>query len=271
MKKAFSLAWVAVCAATLMLPTMASAQGSNPIEFEQPPSKFLAGPRLLLNRNFHTGGFRTINDVLCPVFDEGSGWGWGAGLTFEYLAGKTWSIVPALTYESRPGSFTQRLPDAEVLLPGATTTVMQTVEATSEIAYTIASLEVLYKQEFAQFGDAVRLSVAAGPSASVVLSGTRTQHQDLIQPENARFIPTENGVYEMSGRRQVFMKDQEITELSGTRFSLKAGVQAELGLFNNAIIMYPGVFFDYGLTHVTSAEDWNLNSIIFQVDFRRAF
>jgi hypothetical protein len=92
-----------------------------------------------------------------------------------------------------------------------------------------------------------------------------------VEPINARFIndlrlPTEN-----NGRRLIFADNKDIPDRSGFRFSLKGGLQAEIGLFNNQIIMYPGIFYDYGLTHVTSAENWNLNSFLFQVDFRRAF
>jgi hypothetical protein len=261
-----------------MLPRLASAQGidsdeqSSPIEFKAPRAKFLAGPRLAINRNFHTGGFRTIKESNCPIFSSGSGWGYAGGLTAEYIAGRNWSIIPAISYESRPGSFKQSLPNVQVLLDGEILPVEQTIDAASDITYQIVSAEVLYKQEFLQLGKSIRLSAAAGPAASVVIGGQITQVQDLIEPQNARFRNT-SGVYpnERNGRRQVFAKNDEIDQRSSTRFSLKGGLQAEVGLFNNAIIMYPGAFYDYGLTKVTSAENWNLNSLVFQIDFRRAF
>ncbi len=282
MKKVFSFSFIALaCAALLAGPQAATAQDAedldNPLNPTQARSAILIGPRIGINRNFHTGGFRTINDPLCPLFESGSGWGYLAGITAEFIPAKaTWSIIPAVTYESRPGHFEQSLEDLDVLLvvPGQDTTigVTQTVTTTSDITYQIVNAEVMYKQEIAQVGKRFRLSVAAGPSVAYVLGGTITQVQDLEQPLNARFIvPSGEVGVEENGRRLVYARDLEIPGRSDLRFSLKGGVQAEVGLFNNAIIMYPGVFFDYGLTNVTDAENWSLNSLIFQVDFRRAF
>ena len=159
-----------------------------------------------------------------------------------------------------------------MLLEGTTTPVEQGIEALSDIDYRIMSAEVLYKYEIMQPARSIRLSVAAGPTADLLLVGRKTQVQDLVDPDNARFIET-SGLHpnEHNGRRQVFAKNDEIKGLSRTRFSLKGGVQGEIGLFNDKVIFYPGVFFDYGLTRVSTAENWSLNSILFQLDFRRAF
>jgi len=282
MKKVFSFSLaVLACAMLFAGPDTAVAQGGdeldNPLNPTQALSAILIGPRLGINRNYHSGGFRIINDPLCPIFESGSGWGYFVGITAEYIPAKaTWSIIPAITYESRPGSFKQSLEDVQVILPApnqpdTTVGVSQSVSTTSDITYQMVAAEVMYKQEFASIGKSLRLSVAAGPSVGYILDGKITQVQDLEQPLNARFIneaglPTDNG-----GRRLIYADNEDIPGRKSLRFSLKGGLQAEVGLFNNALIMYPGVFYDFGLTNVTDNENWGLNSLLFQVDFRRAF
>jgi len=271
MKSYSSLLFAALCALLLVPSRAAHAQGgSNPIEPEVPKASVLIGPVIGGNRNFHTGGFRTVTaDESCPVFEQGSGWGFFGGLTAELLLGESWSIIPRLTYESRPGSFTSELPDALVLLPGTEEVVTQTVSASSEVTYSILNAEVMYKQELADLGG-MRIGAGIGPAVSVVLGGNNRQVQDLIEPENARFTNPQGYQTENNGRRLIFF-DDEIPARSDLRFSMKAGVQAEIGIFGNAWIMVPGMYYDYGLTDVTSAENWQLNTLMFQVDFRRAF
>jgi len=245
--------------------------GDNPLNPNDPKSKVLVGPRLGINRNFHTGGFRVITDPLCPIFESGGGWGFQVGVTAEIQTGKTWSIVPAVTYESRPGAFTQSLPDAKVLLSGMDTPVNQTVSTSSDVTYQFMNAEVLYKQDIYQVSNGFRISVTAGPAFQYIMSGKISQTMHLDEPENARFIPQTGITYTDNGRTAVFRDNADIPSLSSTRVSLKAGIQGEIGLFNNSWMLYPGVFYDYGLTDVTSAENWQLSTILFQVDLRRAF
>lgn len=270
MKSYSSLVFAALCALLLAPADEAVAQGSSPIDFEVPRASVLVGPVIGVNRNFHTGGFRTVTaDESCPVFESGSGWGFLGGITAELLLGESWSLIPRLTYESRPGSFTSELPDALVLIPGTNEIVTQTVTASSEVTYTLINMEVLYKQEIADLGG-MRIGVAAGPAFGIVIGGNNRQVQDLVEPENARFTNPQGYETENNDRRLIFFND-DIPDRNGTRLSLKAGLQAEVGLFGNAWIMTPGLYYDYGLTDVTNAENWQLNTLMFMVDFRRAF
>jgi hypothetical protein len=281
MKKVFTFSFLALaCAALLAVPQFASAQErgdaedlDNPLNPTQARSALLLGPRIGISRNYHSGGFRTFTaDETCPLYEAGSGWGYFAGITAEFIPAKaTWSIIPAIVYESRPGSFKQELEPVTVLLENQTEPVQQIVTTSSDIVYKLVTAEVLYKQEFASIGKGFRVSVAGGPTASYVLDGKVTQVQDLVSPTNARFINTDNLPTANSGRRLIYADNKDIPGRNTIRFSLKAGVQAEIGLFNNALIMYPGAFFDYGLSNVTNTENWGLNSILFQLDFRRAF
>jgi hypothetical protein len=268
MKIFASASLVAMLAAFTLGSDIASAQ-SNPLDPTVPRSQVLVGPTVGVSRNYHTGGFRTIEDPNCPIFEDGSGWGFLVGITAEFQPSPTWSIIPRVAYESRPAEFKQNLPDAQVLLPNATEPVNQTISTTSTITYNLLTAEVMYKYEFAKIGRGFRVAAEAGPAFGYVLGGTNRQVQDLLEPQNARFInkdyPTEN-----NGRRLILF-DGDIPGRNSTRFSLKGGLQAEIGLFGNAWIMTPGVYYDYGLTQVTDNENWSLNSFLFQIDFRRAF
>lgn len=270
--------FLAALAVVLALPAVSYSQAGNDNPLDPAPSRrqILIGPTVSVNRNYHTGGFRTIDDPTCPVFQDGSGWGFGVGLSAEFLpsVNGSWGIIPRITFEQRPGQFHEELPDAQVLLPGAgqngnPVIVEQTVSTTSDIVYTLLNAEVMYKQELLLLDD-LRISVLGGPAFGYVIGGTIRQIQDLETPENARFINPTNLPSENNGRRLIF-KDDDIPARNATRFSLKAGVQGEFGLFDNQWIMSPGVYYDYGLTEVTDGENWNLSSIIFQVDMRRAF
>jgi hypothetical protein len=261
------------CAIALLAFGAATAQegeGSNPLDPTVPKSQVLVGPVAGVTRNFHTGGFRVIDEPNCPIFEQGGGWGFLGGISAEFQLGKSWSIIPRIYYEARPGKFQQTLPDVLVLIPGSTTPVSQTVSTTSDITYNLVTASVMYKQEFAQIGKGLRFAAAVGPTASYVLSGKIHQVQDLEKPENARFVnPT--GKETANNGREIIFANGPIPGANSTRFSLMGGIQAEFGLFNNAWIMTPGAYYDYGLTDVTKNENWNLSSIIFMVDFRRAF
>lgn len=269
--------FLAFLAVMLTAPSLSYSKGNdNPLDPAPSRRQILVGPTFNINRNYHSGGFRVIDDPQCPVFEDGSGWGFGVGLSAEFLpsVNGSWGIIPRVTFEQRPGVFNQELPNAEVLLPSADPNeepviVEQTVSTTSEITYSILNAEVMYKQEVLVL-DALRIGVVAGPAFAYVLGGTNRQVQDLIEPQNARFTNPSDLETEENGRRLIFY-DGDIQGRNSIRFSAKGGVQGEFGLFGNQWIMTPGVYYDYGLTEVTSEDSWNLSSIIFQVDLRRAF
>lgn len=247
---------------------------SNPLDPPRARRQVLVGPTFLVNRNYHSGGFHPIADASCPLFENGNGWGFGLGLTAEFLpvVNGSWSIIPRVTFEQRPATFYQELPNVPIsqpISPDSNAILNQTVATTAEITYTLLNMELLYKKEILVQGG-IRFGVLAGPALSYVLGGTSYQVQDLIEPENARFIPVGDYQLTRGGRRMIFY-DGDIPSRTSTRFSLKGGVQCEIGLFGNQWIMTQGLYYDYGVTNVTAAESWGLNSLILQTDFRRAF
>jgi hypothetical protein len=266
-----SLPLAALGALLLLTAPEAQAQSdeSSPIRSAGERPSFLIGPVVGVNQNFHSGGFRTVSsDESCPVFTSGGGVGFLGGASAEINAGPKSGVVARLTYESRPGTFENELPESYILPEDGTEAVKQTVVATSEVSYSILNAEVLYKYEVAQAGP-LKIGVAAGPAFGLVLSGHNRQVQDLITPENARFSNESNLTEENGGRRLVFF-DGDLPDRNGIRLSLKAGVQAETGLFGNEWIMTPGLYYDFGLSDVTSGDNWQLNTLSFVIDFRHA-
>lgn len=244
---------------------------STPIEPKEKPTKILYGPTFGLNRNYHSGGFKVFDEPLCPVFENGSGWGYSFGFNLEF-ASKTWSVVPRIVYESRPGEFISNTADVDVLVQNGNQIVRttQSVNLESKIAYNLVTLDLLYKQEIVPVTPKFRLYGMLGPAYSFVLNGQNKQVQNLLFPTNAKFInsnalPTEN-----NGRTLV-LRDSLIEQMQSSRFAVRTGLLGEIGLFDNAIVMTPGLYYDFGLSTVTKSQNWALNSVLFLVDFKRAF
>lgn len=243
---------------------------SNPLNQGIARSQIVVGPTIGVTRNWHTGGFRTVDDPNCPIFEQGAGWGILAGITAEYQTKWQWTVVGRVSYQTRPAAFRQYLPDVEVILPNSQIPINQTVQTDADITYNLVTTELAYNYRIARLAKNVFLNVEAGPSFSYVIGGKNRQVQDLIEPQNARFVNPDEYPEENNGRRLILF-DGDIPGRNSTRLSMKGGVQLEVGLFGNEWIMYPGIYFDYGLTRVTNNENWNLNTAMFQVDFRHAF
>lgn len=276
--------WLSLCVSAISLaflygasyaqpgdePVIGVGEESTPLGDEIPRTKILVGPVVGVNNNAHTGGFRILDGVNCPKFTSGSAWGYMVGVTAELQRSTGWSVIPRITYESRPAHFKEQLDDALVLLPDQTTVVNQSVSATSDITYKLLNAEVLYSRQLFSPGRRFHISLAAGPAAGWVLDAKIRQVQDLEEPLNARFLNPDTLPTENFGRRLIYRDNEDVPQHKKFRFSLKAGIYAEVGLFRDNWIITPGIYYDYGLSHVTGNENWNLNTLMFQVDLRHA-
>jgi hypothetical protein len=275
MKTSLSRLFAVVGLAVFSAASVAQAQWmigveSDPLGNNLARKAILLGPTVGLNRNYHSGGFRALDQPLCPVFQGGSGAGYLFGITGE-IQHDFWSVIPRVSYESRPGNFSEDLEDADVFIPDEGITVKQSVKTTSEISYKLLNAEVMFKHDILLVGNSFRLALSGGPAMGYVLDGRITQIQQLEQPLNARFVNPTGLPTDATGRRLIYADNEDIPGRKSLRFSLKAGVHGEIALYDKAVIMYPGIYFDYGLNNVTSNENWNLNTVVFQVDFRHAF
>ena len=259
------------------------AQGgaATPLAPAAAPPRIYIGPIGGFNQDFHSGGFRSFKgDPVCPVFEAASATGFFVGGSFEYLLGNpseaTSSILLRLAYDSRPVSFAVR-EEGTSTLPVIDTNRVEIVDVTTEhraqINYSLLSLDALYKIMISRD---VPLGIAAGVTANFVLVGQAKQTYEIIAPNNAQFDTTKRTDavlrYEDNAQVMVFV-DGDIPNRSSFRFGIKAGLFFELNLrkflFAPALVV-PGIWFDAGLTKVTTAENWRVNAFQAGVDIRWA-
>lgn len=275
--------WLSLCSGILSLALLcgpAAAQEvevegvgkeANPLGDDIATTKILLGPTAAISNNWHTGGFRILDGATCPKFEWGSGWGHMLGLTAELQRSSGWGVIARVTFETRPAHFDEVLPDAKVLPPDQLEPVIQKVTATSDVVYKFINFEAMYSHELFPIGKRARFSVAAGPAVGYVVDARISQYQDLEAPLNAVFLNPDGLEARKNGRQLVYKENEPIPEYRKMRFSLKGGLYAEIGLFHDDWILAPGVYYDYGLSHVTRNENWNLNTLLFQIDIRHAF
>ncbi len=259
------------------------AQGgaATPLAPAAAPPRIYVGPIGGFNQNFHSGGFRSFKgDPACPVFEAASATGFFVGGSFEYLLGNpseaTSSILLRLTYDSRPVTFAVR-EEGTATLPVIDTTRAEIVDVTTEhhaeINYSLLSLDALYKIMISRD---IPVGVAVGPTVNFVIVGTAKQTYEIVSPNNAQFDTTRktNSVirYEDNAQVMVFV-DGDIPNRSSFRFGIKAGLFFELNLrkflFAPALVV-PGIWFDAGLTKITTVENWRVNAFQAGVDIRWA-
>ncbi len=255
---------------------------ATPLAPAAAPPRIYIGPIGGFNQDFHSGGFRSFKgDVACPVFEAASATGFFAGLSFEYFLGSnpaeaTSSLLFRLAYDTRPVSFAVR-EEGTATLPVIDTNLQKIVDVTTEhrakIAYSLISFDALYK---IMISKDIPIGIAAGPTANFVVTGTVKQTYEIVEPLNAQFDTTKGKSrgyrYEQNGQVLV-IQDGDIPERVSFRFGLKAGLFFELSLrkflFAPALVV-PGIWFDAGLTKVTSAENWRVNAFQAGIDVRWA-
>ncbi|MBX7156695.1 MAG: hypothetical protein K1X91_17185 [Bacteriodetes bacterium] len=253
------------------------AQGANPLEPEAAPPRLYIGPVVGYNKVFQTGNFASFADeARCPTFVDGSGNGFFAGMTAEFLMGdpknsKSSIIVRAL-YNSMPSSFTQEgdnLPSL-VILNGQQTVIRTSTQHTADIAYTTADVEVMYKFNLGN----TPLVIMAGVAPGLVIQKHITQKFKLVNATDASgkavdaiFVPDAKYSYEDGGKTAI-IKDYDIENASGIRFAIKAGVGYEFIL--KKIFVVPSINYNFGLTNVNTTDSWKVSALQAQVDVRFA-
>jgi hypothetical protein len=224
------------------------------------------------DRAFHDGGFRVLPIPSGRVFEGGTGWGYTVGLSLDLGMDERSSIVARMAYESRPGYFRttySHVPNFSPVYQGGVQVDEATVVGTADVTYTLLSIEALYQFRVLKVGRSLRFGAAAGPALGYVLSGAIRQVETLVDPADANFVGTDMPT--IDNGHSIVLFDGTMPEHSAMRFSLKGGVLAEVALPGDTWFVSPGVYYDYGLTKVTSSENWNLSVLSFQLDLRHAF
>ncbi|MES2765646.1 MAG: hypothetical protein V4642_07255 [Bacteroidota bacterium] len=256
---------------------------SDPLNPKAAPPRIYIGPVAGYNRAIHTGKFASIpnsvnnSPVPCPIFDGGSKNGFYVGGTMEYLLGNpkdaVSSIIGKLVYNYLPGSFAITGLPYNVVDPNGRP-VSTTVQHVDEVNYQTIDLELLYKLNL--FGSS--FGVVAGPTMGMSLGkATHLQQFELVQPTNATFeVDPEAEAKHLKysdDKRTITISDGELPNAETLRAAIKAGVQYEiLNLFGSRrFILAPHVFYNFGITKLTSAENWRVNAFQTGVDLRYGF
>ena len=198
------------------------------------------GGSLILTQNYHSRRFKTegTKSYSCPteLSEIGSGYGFGLSVEFLPCVDGSWGILPRVSFERRPG-------EGVVAADGVT--------YHSLITYDLLNAEIMYKQEVLTYGD-VRFGVLSGPSFQYITQATAK----VLETSETGITP------------RCF--DEDDAYINTSRLSIKGGVQGEVRLFDDQWMIVPGLFLDYRLTGFSRSTKGGMNSLIFQVDFRKA-
>ena len=242
---------------------------SNPLVPERSAPRIYLGPVVGYNRSLHSSGFQSVaGDVLCPQFEQGTDNGFYVGMSFEYLLGKPRdsksSIIARVLYNNLPAAYT--VPgDTLPSLSASGEVVTSVVDHTADIKYALLDIEVMYKLNLfnSNFG------VTVGPAVGYVLTAQRVQAMNLVQPLNAQFDPTFCPECEyVNDVRTVITARDDIPGHSAIRVAIKAGAQYEIPV--GRLLLVPAIYYNFGVTEVSAADNLRINAFQAGIDLRFA-
>jgi hypothetical protein len=280
MKLRYLLAFLIILVALPGIDLSAQATSENPLmpDYTRPP--VYIGPVIGYNRSLHTVDLASFDEAICPRFENGGANGFFVGLSFEQHLGKdaassTSSFIFRVLYNSLPAS----LEVSENPIPSLITIVdpntgepigedliNSSTLHTMDINYTLLTAEVMYKLNPIP---GMALGVTIGPTFDFAMSKTQDQRYKLVQPLEAQFRRNPDVSYKyVDNDRTIIIKEGDIPNSSGFRLGIKAGLQYEL--LAGKWVVVPGFFYNFGVTNLSSAENWRVNALQMGVDFRYA-
>ncbi len=263
----------------LFLTIESYSQGDldNPIAPMVQARPIYIGPVVGYNKTQHPVNLLSFEDPtgLCQPFEKGSGNGFYAGLSFEYLLGDVTksqsSIIGRVLFNSF-GAFMERDQDNYPTLvddPSCDScyrTIITSTKHEAEITYNLLTAEVCYKLNPIP---KVPLGITVGPTFDIPITKKIYQTFKLIgEPYNAQFKRVEGRVYKDNDRTLV-IQDGPINNVTPYRFALKIGLQYEI-ITGTQMYIVPAVYYNLGITKVTSVNNWWANAIQIGVDVRWA-
>lgn len=262
-------------------------QEPSPLAPEVVPPRIFIGPAAGYNRSFHTANIASFaTQTECPVFERGSANGFFLGATAEYMLGdprtSRSSVIMRIVFNNLPVSFDvagDNYPSRlTATIDGRDTQIVinTSTRHVSEISYYTLDAELLYRLDIGE----LPVGVVVGPTFGFPIRGTFQQRYELTSPDyvdiaGRRYIPvfardtTDPTLRYTNNDRTIIVKDGDIEQRSGFRLGIKAGVQYELAVGRWRVL--PGIFYNFGITKVTSRENWRVNALQMGVDFRTAF
>ncbi|MBX3043966.1 MAG: hypothetical protein KIT33_08365 [Candidatus Kapabacteria bacterium] len=259
------------------------SQGSNPLvpDYKRPP--VYIGPVLGYNRSMHTVDLASFDDAICPRFEDGQSNGFFVGLSFEQHLGKdalssTSSFIFRVLYNTMPASLEvseNPIPSLITIVDGAGNpqgedVINSSTLHTQDITYSLVTAEVMYKINPIP---GIPLGFVVGPTFDFAMARNQDQRYKLVQPLEAQFRRNQGAIDQfgyqyVDNDRTIIVKEGEIPESSGFRFGIKAGMQFELTA--PGFVVVPGIAYNFGITNLSTAENWRVNALQVGVDVRFA-
>jgi hypothetical protein len=270
------LAAIFVLSSVLVL-SQGKVKQSNPINpsYERPP--YYIGPVFGYNRSMHTVDLASFDEAICPRFINGNSNGIYLGLSYEEMLGdlnnSTSSIIVRVLYNTMPASLStseEPIPSLVTVVdnngvPVSETVLNSSTVHTQEISYNMITAEIMYKLNFIP---GLPLGITVGPTFDFAMTKTQDQRYNLVQPLEAQFKRNDASGYQyVNNDRTIIIKSGDIPESSSFRLGIKAGVQYEI-LMSSRFYVVPSLYYNYGVTNLSSRENWRVNALQMGVDIR---
>ncbi len=257
---------------------------SDPLNPGKKPPRIYVGPVAGFNRSLHSGGLQSQSlPAPCPEFDSGTENGFYAGMTAEYLLGdpvnSNSSIIARLMYDYQPAYFSvagDQYP-SNFEINGQSQVKDTKTEHITEVKYALLNFEVMYRWNI----PGTYFGFSAGPQIGFPISSSMRQDFRLVNnPESpARFTQTPEElakskdlktdfvpVYSDGSQTNIIVYDGAVLNQNGMRAAIKAGVQYEILL--KRFILVPAVYYNFGLTKMTTTDNWSVSALQIGADLR---
>ena len=270
-----SILWMACLFGFCLSPATAQifpSKGSQP-----PPlptesrieTRFLAGISVNGSLAEYSNGIPMVYRPICNHLEAGSGLGYSAGITTEYLLSRSLSLSLNARYGSHPASFKRaELVGRTILNTGEDPGVL-IVNINSDIEYESIETDLVLKWTIGEMsGGRNGLGIAFGPTFSVPLKGTMSQQHvlEVYRTDGELLTQRDLDIYggeEISHR--VLTEDQEMTRMNDLHYGLRTGLFLNYDL-GAGVYLTPGFYADLPLNTFTDFDWGSLTRYGLQVD-----
>jgi hypothetical protein len=228
-----------------------------------------------------------VNNInICKPFKDGDGNGFYVGVSYENFLGKdadkaNTSIIARLLFSTLPATLEKEQDHIPSLVYNPTTDqndiVYTSTKHDASVTYNLICGEVMFKLNPIP---GITFGITAGPTFDFPITKTIRQTYSLLgEPYNARFIGPQtaqeiaewqqNNWMLSDDKRTITVKDGPIEDAASFRLGIKIGLQYEI-ITSKSWYIVPSIYYNWGLTKVTSKEDWRVNALQAGVDIRFA-
>lgn len=261
----------AISAGTFSVSLNAQPLPSRPVVFEKPrlQTRFLAGVVLSGTADDYTAGIPMVYAPICNHLQAGSGWGYSAGLTFDYLLNREWSLSLQTRYGRYPGSFQRLEPIGTSYVGDGDNPNYVVITIDSDIQLDVLGADLLVKWSPSTVGSSqTRFGLAAGPSFDVPVVGKMSQrHTMTVYDADGEFV-TNREIATTDGekiRERELATDVDMDRLKGYRAGIRTGAYLSFSLGSGAYLT-PGLYADLPMTTMTDFRWGSLSTYECQVE-----